>query len=93
MRQPEARAIALCPVCRNPMRPTAEKCPHCGAERHHGPRHIESAVFAFAGMVLLAAISTLILPISVWTIVFAAVGLGAGFLFSHNRFGGDRWLR
>lgn len=53
---------------------------------------IESAICAFAGMVLLSAVSTMLLPISLWTIVFAAAGLCAGFLFSHNRFGGDRWL-
>ncbi|MCP1236112.1 DUF2089 domain-containing protein [Gluconobacter kondonii] len=93
MRKPEANAIALCPVCRKPMRPTSEKCPHCGAERHYGPRLLESAVCAFAGMVLLSAVSTLLLPISLWTIMFAAIGLVAGFLFSHNRFSGDRWLQ
>lgn len=44
-------------------------------------------------MVLLSAVSTLLLPISLWTIMFAAIGLVAGFLFSHNRFSGDRWLK
>ncbi|EHH69032.1 zinc ribbon domain-containing protein [Gluconobacter morbifer] len=92
MMEPQTNSVAICPVCRKKIRPTAEKCPHCGAERHFGPRLIESSICAFAGMVLLSAISTLLLPISLWTVVFAAAGLGAGFLFSHNRFGGDRWL-
>ncbi|GBD56589.1 hypothetical protein [Gluconobacter wancherniae] len=90
--EPALTAIVLCPVCRQKIRPTAESCPHCGAARHFGPTHIESAVCALAGLIILPALSTLILPVSLWTIIFAGVGLASGFLFSHNRFGGDRWL-
>ncbi|GBR08029.1 hypothetical protein [Gluconobacter frateurii] len=92
MMEPLSSAVTICPVCRQKIRSTAEQCPNCGAERHFGPRLIESGICAFAGMVILAAISRLLMPMSLWTIIFAVVGLCAGFLFSHNRFGGDRWL-
>ncbi|QDH17257.1 hypothetical protein [Swingsia samuiensis] len=93
MIDPLSTSIALCPVCRQKIRPTAEHCPHCGAERTFGPMPHETALYSILGMILLTCASTLLHPLSLWTIIFAFIGLGAGFLFAHNRFAAERWIK
>lgn len=91
--RPRAEAVMPCPLCHAPLRNTAERCTRCGAERHFGPKRTETALGMVIGSALLFGVSLLLFPLSFCTVLLALLGLGAGFLYAHIRFGIDRWLR
>ncbi|AQS89563.1 hypothetical protein A0U93_14105 [Neoasaia chiangmaiensis] len=93
MQQPAMETLTLCPVCRQKTRLTVELCPHCGAERQFGPTKREVLTGTGLGMLAAPSISTLLLPVSIWTGVFMVAGALGGFFVAHSRHGGDRWLK
>ncbi|WP_240775371.1 hypothetical protein [Neokomagataea tanensis] len=91
--QPHTSAVIPCPLCRAPLRNTADFCEKCGAERHFGPRRIELISGMIGGCALITTASLLLRPFSLWTVLFALVGIFVGFFYAHVRFGVDRWLK
>ncbi|UMM64456.1 zinc ribbon domain-containing protein [Aristophania vespae] len=93
MNTPLNTGIALCPICHKPLKSSAQHCPHCGAIKQFGPALLETALFSLVGMVVFPALSTLFIPLSLWSILIAFIGLGAGFIFAQFRFTTERWVK
>lgn len=91
--RPNSTAVIPCPLCRTPLRNTADYCSSCGAERHFGPRRIEVTSSIIGGFIMLPGVSLLVRPFSLWTVLFAVIGIGVGFFYAHVRYGIDRWLK
>lgn len=87
------QAMMSCPACHKAIRSTAERCPHCAAEKRFGPAMLETATYSLAGLVLAPALSMLVIPLSLWSILIALTGFILGFVFSHYRFNIERWVR
>lgn len=87
------KTIMSCPICHQAIDSTAQKCKHCLAEKHFGPDILETALYSLIGLVLTPALSTLIMPLSLWSILIAFIGLFIGFVFSHYRFSVERWFK
>ncbi|MDF7674245.1 hypothetical protein PT277_02440 [Acetobacteraceae bacterium ESL0709] len=54
-----------------------------------GPVTIEALICSLVGLLLVSALSTLLVSLSLWTILFALIGLGSGFLVAHYHFPAD----
>lgn len=61
-------------------------CIECGPLTYVISPFSESLTGAFIGLVVLSAFSTLFVSLSLWTILFAIIGSGTGFLVAYYGF-------